>query len=136
MRIDPAKPELDNVLLTPEGRARLPLARQLVLYLDPFALFMDASLGPAWRRERALSYNRERRFMLLTYIRRWLTIAGSSLLGIASSEALAAYAPVFIIPAAGFGIGCSIAITIAACASAAYLLLGLGRPTGRGGSSA
>ena len=132
MRLAPEKPELDS-LLTPEGRARLPLRRQLVLYLDPFALFMDASLGPAWRREHALSYNRARRSMLLTYIRRWLTIAGGSFLGIASSEALAAHAPLFIIPAAGFGIGCSIAVTIAACAFAAYVLLGMSRPGGRGG---
>ena len=131
-----AKPELDDALLTPEGRASLPLRRQVVLYLDPFALFMDASLGPAWRRERALSYNRARRSMLLTYIRRWLTIAGGSFLGIASSEALAAHAPLFIISAAGFGIGCSIAITVAACASAAYVLLGLGRAAGHGGSGA
>src|SRR5688500_6087773 len=136
MTIDPAKPEPDDALLTPEGRASLPLRRQVVLYLDPFALFMDASLGPAWRRERALSYNRARRSMLLAYIRRWLTIAGSSFLGIASSEALAAHAPLFIISAAGFGIGCSIAITVAACASAAYVLLGLGRAAGRGGSGA
>jgi hypothetical protein len=136
MSIDPAKPEPAEALLTPEGRACLPLGQQVVLYLDPFALFMDASLGPTWRRERALSYNRARRSMLLTYIRRWLTIAGGSFLGITSSEALAAHAPVFIIPAAGFGIGCSIAVTVAACAFAAYVLLGLGRSAGRNGSGA
>ncbi|HYC44284.1 MAG TPA: hypothetical protein VED01_02260 [Burkholderiales bacterium] len=130
MAIDPAQPDL-LALLTPEGRARLPLHRQLTLYLDPFALFMDASHGPAWRRERALSYNRARRVMLLTYIRRWLAIAAGSFLGIASSEALAAHAPVFIISAAGFGIGCSVAVTVAACASAAYVLLGLRGRSGR-----
>lgn len=112
-------------LLTREGRASLSLGRLLLIYLDPFALFMDASRGPAWRREKALSYNRERRFMLLAYIRRWLMIAAGSFLGIASAEALAAHAPLFLIPVVGFGIGCSVALTVAACTAAAYFMLGL-----------
>lgn len=115
-------------LLTREGRAALPFGRQLLLYLDPFALFMDASTGPAWRRERALSFNRARRFILLTYIRRWIAIAVASFLGIASAEVLAAHVPLFIIPAVGFGIGCSVATAVTACASAAYLLLSLRSP--------
>jgi hypothetical protein len=45
-------------------RARLPLRRQLILYLNPFALFKDAARGPAWMREHALSYNRAMRWML------------------------------------------------------------------------
>jgi hypothetical protein len=110
-------------LLTREGRAALPLHRLLLLYLDPFALFMDASRGPAWRRERALSHNRAKRHILLAYLRRWLLIAGASFFGVASAEALAAHAPLFIIPAAGFGIAFSIASTVAICTSAAYLLL-------------
>jgi hypothetical protein len=116
--------ELES-LMTREGRACLPLWRLLLLYLDPFALFMDTSHGPAWRREQALSHNRARRAMLLTYLRRWLVIAAGSLLGIASAEALAAELPLFIIPLAGFGIACSVAITVAACTCAAYLVLGL-----------
>ena len=32
-------------LLIRERRARLPLPRQIALYLDPFALFMDVSSG-------------------------------------------------------------------------------------------
>lgn len=114
-----------EVLLTREGRASLPLSRLLLLYLDPFALFKDASCGPSWRREQARSYNRERRSLLLTYIRRWLTIAAGSFLGIASAEALAAHVPLFIIPAAGFGIGCSVAVAVAVWTSAAYFLLGI-----------
>jgi len=114
-----------EALLTREGRAALPLARLLVLYLDPFALFMDASRGPAWLRERALCHNRAQRPILLTYIRRWVMISVGSYLGIASAEALAASAPLFIIPAVGFGIGCSFALAITACTVAAYLLLGL-----------
>ena len=116
-----------ELLLTREGRSSLPLRKLLLLYFDPFALFMDASRGPAWRRERALSYNRERRPILLTYIRRWTLITAGSFLGIASAEALAAHAPLFLIPAVGFGIGCSVAVAITVCTSAAYLMLGLSR---------
>lgn len=112
-----------EALLTAEGRAGLPLARLLALYLDPFAYFLDASCGPAWRRAQAVSHNRARRALLLTYLRRWLTIAAASLFGIATAEALAADAPMFIIPAAGFGIACSVALTVAACTCTAYVLL-------------
>ena len=123
MRTEDRATELES-LLTREGRACLPLRRLLLLYLDPFALFMDASHGPAWHRERAMSHNRARRSILLTYLRRWLLIAAGSFLGIASAEALAAHLPLFIIPAAGFGIACSVSMTVAACIYAAYLVLG------------
>jgi hypothetical protein len=113
-----------ETLLTPEARAQLPLSRQLMLYLDPFAFFKDASCGNAWVREAALRYNRRQRSMLLTYIRRWLLIAASSFLGITSSETLAGHLPLFIIPAAGFGIGCSIAIVFSAWIATIYFLLG------------
>jgi hypothetical protein len=112
-----------EALLTREARARLPLTRQLRLYLDPFAFFKDASTGNDWTRRHARSYNCERRSILLTYIRRWLMIALASFLGITSAEALAAHVPLFIIPAAGFGISCSVAAAVTAWASAAYLLL-------------
>jgi hypothetical protein len=113
-----------ETLLTPEGRALLPLSYQLMLYLDPFAFFKDASRGNVWVREAALRYNRRQRSMLLTYIRRWLLIGATSFLGIASSETLAGHVPLFIIPAAGFGIGCSVAIVFSTWMSAIYLLLG------------
>ena len=35
-------------LLTREAREALPLARQLLLYLDPFFFFKDASVGTVW----------------------------------------------------------------------------------------
>jgi hypothetical protein len=117
-----------ETLLTPEARALLPFSHQLMLYLDPFAFFKDASLGNPWVRAAALRYNRRQRSMLLTYIRRWLLIAAGSFLGIASSETLAGHLPLFIIPAAGFGIGCSVALVFTAWISAIYLLLG-SRPT-------
>jgi hypothetical protein len=113
-----------EALLTREGRACLPLRRQVLLYFDPFAFFKDASTGTDWSRQHARSYNCARRSILLTYIRRWLLIAIGSFLGIASAEALAAHVPLFIIPAAGFGISCSVAAAVTAWASAAYVLLG------------
>jgi hypothetical protein len=113
-----------EALLTREGRACLPLRQLLRLYLDPFALFKDASKGPPSVRQRAHHYNRAMRWMLLFYIRRWLVIAGSSFLGIAPAEGLAAQASLFIVPAAAFAVGCCIGLVVIVCAGAVYLLLG------------
>jgi hypothetical protein len=111
-------------LLIREQRARLPLPRQILLYLDPFSLFKDASEGPAPARERALSYNRAMRWILVHYIRRWVLIAASLFFAIAPAEALAAQAKIFIIPAAAFAVGASIAIVVTLFIAAVYLLLG------------
>ena len=121
-----------EALLVPETRALLPFSRQVMLYLDPFAFFKDASLGNAWVREAALRYNQRQRAMLLTYIRRWLVIAAGSFLGIASSETLAGHLPLFIIPAAGFGIGCSVAIVFSGWIATIYFLLGARDAPARG----
>ena len=64
------RPSNIEVLLRDEERAKLPLARQVLLYLDPFALFMDASSGPRQVRERARRYNQAMRWMLVPYRRR------------------------------------------------------------------
>jgi hypothetical protein len=122
MRLSPDQSGVE-ALLTPEVRRSLPLSRQMLLYLDPFAFFKDATVGTPLTRELALSYNVARRWILLTYVRRWLLIAMGSFLGIGSAESLASHAPLFIIPAAGFGIGCSVAVAIATWCGAAYLLL-------------
>ena len=113
-------------LLSPERRASLPLARQVLLYLDPFAFFKDASSGTAAVRERNLSYNRAMRWMLVPYLRRWILIAASLFLGIAPAEAFAAQASLVIVPAA-VAVGFCIAVTVAFCIAAAYLLLGISR---------
>jgi hypothetical protein len=113
-----------EALLERERRANLPLARQILLYLDPFALFKDASRGSWLAREAALSYNRAMRWMLLAYVRRWLFIAATLFLAIAPAQAAAAQARIFIIPAAAFAVGCSIAVTVCAITVAVYLLLG------------
>jgi len=104
-----------------EYRSRLTLGQQVLLYLDPFVLFKDASQG----RERALTYNRTMRWILLPYLRRWLLIAASLFVGIAPAEALAADAT--IVPAAAIAVGFCIATAVLACIAAAYFLLGVSR---------
>ena len=121
------KPLVDaevEVLLKREARSRLPLLRQVLIYLDPFALFKDASQGPQRARERALSYNRAMRWMLLPYIRRWIAIAASAALLISPAEAAAAQTAVFAIPMVALAVACCIALTVAAVTVAVYLLLG------------
>lgn len=113
-----------EALLSGEVRSRLPLVRQLFIYLDPFALFKDASSGPATARERALSYNRAMRWMLVPYIRRWIVIAASCALLISPAEAAAAQQAMFAIPMAAVAVGCCIAVTVLAVTVAVYLLLG------------
>jgi hypothetical protein len=116
-----------EALLRRERRAALPLARQVLLYLDPFALFKDASRGSRLARECALSYNRAMRWILLAYIRRWGLIAAVLFLGITPAEAMAAHGPAFVIPAAAFAVGCCIALTVTAVIVAVYVLLGMRR---------
>ena len=112
-----------ETLLMPHSRARLPLGRQLLLYLDPFALFKDASQGPKRARELALAYNRTMRWILVTYLQRWILIAATLFLCISPAEALAAQTSAVIIPAA-FAVGCCIAVAVCALTAAVYLLLG------------
>jgi hypothetical protein len=106
-----------ETLLTREARARLPLLLLLRLYLDPGALFKDATRGSARARELALSYNRRMRWMLLPYIRRWTLIAASFFVGIPPAEAASP------IPAAALAVGCSISLIVLVCTVSAYLLL-------------
>lgn len=113
-----------EALLHGEARSRLPLARQVLIYLDPFALFKDASRGPANARERALSYNRAMRWMLLPYIRRWIAIAAAAALAIVPAEAAAAQQAFFAIPMAAAAVACCVALTVVAVTVSVYLLLG------------
>ncbi len=115
-------PDVES-LLQRERRAGLPLRRQLVLYLHPFALFKDATSGPALQRELALAYNRAMRWMLVRYLRRWLLIACALFLAVEPTEALAAQASFFLVPAAALAVGACLALTIAACTAAGYFLL-------------
>ena len=113
-----------EALLKPDVRARLPFGRLLALYLDPFALFKDASRGNIYAQRIALSYNRAMRWMLLRYLRRWTTIAATLFVSIAPAEALAALGSLFVIPAAASAVGCCIAVTVIVCTIVTYILLG------------
>jgi hypothetical protein len=120
------RPQEDvEILLTRQARARLPLARQLLLYLDPFAFFKDASRGPVYLQEMALAYNRGLRRLLASYLRRWVMIAASLFIAIEPAEAAAAQTS--HLPAAAFAVGCRIAVTVTACTAVAYILLALPR---------
>jgi len=121
-------------LLSCELRARLPLARQVLLYLDPFAFFKDASSGTALVRERNLSYNRGMRWLLVRYLRRWIFIAAALFLAIAPAEAMAAQASLVIVPAA-LAVAFCIATTVSFCIATAYLLLGVQRNRGESHAS-
>ena len=110
------KPADVEALLRGEERAKLPLGRQVLLYLDPFALLMDASRGSRQARERALRYNCAMRWVLAVYARRWAMIAMVLFLGVVPGEAL--------YPTAAIAAGCCIAITISLFTAAVYLLLG------------
>ena len=115
-------------LLKRELRAKLPLAQQVLLYLDPFAFFKDASRGTAMVRERNLSYNRGMRWVLVPYLRRWLLIAAGLFLAIAPAEGMAAQASLVIVPAA-LAVGFCIAATVAFCIATVYLLLCVSKAT-------
>ncbi len=120
----PASHSEVETLLKKEARSRLSLYRQILIYLDPFALFKDASCGSAQARAVALAYNRAMRWMLVPYIRRWLAIAAALGLMIAPAEAAAAQQAAFAIPMAAIAVACCIAITVALVTAAVYLLLG------------
>ena len=119
----PRNEEVES-LLKPDSRARLPFRRLLLLYLHPFALFKDASRGPASVRERALTYNRAMRWMLIAYLRRWAAIATSLFLAIDPAQALAAGTSLAVIPAALLAVGCCIALVVIVCTGTSYLMLG------------
>ncbi len=85
---------------------------------------MDASLGSAAGRRRALAYNRAMRWMLVPYLKRWTVIAAALFAGIAPAEALAAGGTLALVPAAALAVGFCIAATVTFCIGAAYLLLG------------
>ena len=110
-------------LLEREGRARLPLWLQLVLYLHPFSLFKDASRGTLLQRELALAYNRAMRWMLVPYLRRWSAIGACLFLAVEPIEALAAQATYLLFPAVAVAIGACVSAAVVACTAAGYLLL-------------
>jgi hypothetical protein len=115
------KDEVESLLLA-ERRARLSFGRQVQLYLDPFQLFKDATRGSAHQRELALTYNRGLRWILPSYLRRWLFIAGMLFLAIAPTDALAAQHDVFQVPATAIAVAFSVAFAVVVVIAAAWLL--------------
>jgi hypothetical protein len=111
-----------EALLIPGRRARLPLRRQLLVYLDPFQLFKDATRGTAHQREMALSYNRRLRWILPSYLRRWLVITGLLFLAIAPTDALAAQHELFLVPATAVAVAFSMALAVLVVIAATWLL--------------
>ncbi|MGQ0751370.1 MAG: hypothetical protein ACT4PS_12610 [Betaproteobacteria bacterium] len=121
---------LDESLLRREGRAGLPFGRLLRLYLDPGALFKDASCGSLLARQQARRYNVRYRRMLLAYARRWMTIAVFFLFAVGATEALGAGQPFTPAVAASFAVAFCVAVTATVQIFVAYLLLGASEARG------
>jgi hypothetical protein len=117
-------PELAESLLRRETRAALSFSRLLRLYLDPGALLKDASRGSLLVRQQARRYNARHRWMLLTYVRRWMTIAMLFFAAVGAAEALGAGQPFTPAVAASFALACCIAVVVSIQTFIAYLLLG------------
>jgi hypothetical protein len=105
------------------ARASLPLARLLRLYLDPFALFADASTGPIAAREEALAFNRTMRRMLIVYLRRWSAIGAMFYLAIIPFDLLGGERTSMAIPAAAFALAFCMAVSVIAYTLVAYVFL-------------
>jgi hypothetical protein len=97
----------------------------LRLYLDPFALFKNITIGPPSARAEALQYNRCHRAILLTYVRRWTAIAVLCACGMAPLGALAGAQPILGIPILGLELGFSGAVCMLLLSVAVYVVLGL-----------
>jgi hypothetical protein len=98
----------------------LPFSRLLRLYFDPFALFKSIAAEPD-----ALEYNRRHRAILLTYVRRWATIAVLCAGGMAPLGAMARAEPILVIPTIGLELGFSSAVCMLLLSVAVYVVLGL-----------
>ena len=99
--------------------------RILRLYLDPFALFKNITVGPPLARAEALQYNRSHRRILLTYAMRWAAIALACAGGMAPLGALARAEPILCIPILGLELGFSAAVCMLLLSVAVYVVLGL-----------
>ena len=114
-----------EALARADSRARLGLAQLLRLYLDPFALFKNVSVGPPLSQAQALQYNRRHRHMLLVYLRRWSGIAIVCLMGGMPLAALARAEPLLCVPFLGLELGFAFAVCVLLLAGAVYFLLGV-----------
>ena len=103
MRIVRVMNEFDDVeaLLKPQKRSHLSLRALLRLYLDPFAFFKNANRGNLFNRSAAFRYNKQLRWILVPYMRRWLCIALACLLALNPAAALAQVDSLFLVTAVG-----------------------------------
>ena len=97
----------------------------LRLYLDPFVLFKNVTVGPPAARFEALRHNRRHRAILLTYARRWAAIALLCVCAMAALGAAVRGAPILCIPILGLELGFSAAVFILLVSVAVYVVLGL-----------
>lgn len=112
-----------ELLLRADHRAQLPFGRLLALYLDPFALFKDATRGTDLARRSARSYNRSLRWVLLPYMQRWLLIAVLLYGGVMPAERYTAALPLLKISAAACAVGSCVALAVMVWTAVAYVLL-------------
>lgn len=123
MSMERAAVDRTEALLRPEVRAGLPFGVLVRLYLDPGMVFKDASRGSWLAREQARRYNERHRWMLLLYVRRWMTIAAVFLAGVAGAESLGRGEPAWTFLAAGFAVASCIAVTVSFQTAMAHMLL-------------
>ena len=114
-----------EALARPEFRARLSLWRLLRLYLDPFALFKNVTVGTRWAQAQALAYNRRQRRILLAYARRWAVIGLACITTLLPLAAVARSEPVLLVPIVGLELGFSAAVCVLLLSLAVYVLLGI-----------
>src|SRR5690349_10350239 len=108
-----------------EGRERLSLAQLVWLYLNPFALFKNVTVGPPRSQAEALRWNRRHRGMLVAYLRRWSAIAIACLFSGLPFAALARTDPVLVVPFVGLELGFSFAFCVLIVSGAVYFVLGI-----------
>ena len=117
-----------EALAQPEFRARLSFWQLLRLYLDPFALFKNATIGTRCAQAQALQYNRRHRRILLTYVGRWAVIGVACISSALPLAAIARSEPVLMVPILGLELGFSMAVCALLLALAVYVLLGIEEP--------
>jgi hypothetical protein len=103
----------------------VPFWRLMRLYLDPFALFKNITIGPPAARTEALQYNRRHRAILLTYVRRWAAIGTLCACGMVPLGAAARAEPILCIPILWLEVGFSAAVFMLLVSVAVYVVLGL-----------
>ncbi|MGE5641313.1 MAG: hypothetical protein ACM30H_14580 [Clostridia bacterium] len=106
-----------------ERREKLPFRSLMRLYLDPFALFKNVSVGSHAARAAALDYNRRQRRILLVYLRRWALIAAASFFGATSAGAATAADPLLCVPFFGLEVTFSLAFCMVLLSATLYFLL-------------